>query len=840
MLKSNQIHMRRNSQFVSVLLLMLALLLLTPIAEINSQSLSSSDLSRVRSEQVTEAQLRQFVQRANNEGVTIDHAIQMAVSRGLPQAEAIELRERIALLQSGGSNELQTRDLSGNGRQIHADSVQIADRDGERTQRRPLTPRDSLLQARKLRTFGSNLFQTETLTFAPSMNIPTPRNYQVGPGDEIIISIWGDATDQFILEVSPEGTISLNNLGPVFINGLTMDEAKNRIIQSLARMYSGLRPQDGRPSTFAEVSLGRVRSITVTIAGEVQNPGTYTVSSLATLFNALYISGGPNNIGSYRKIRLIRQNETVATFDLYDFLLNGAQTANVRLHDQDVVFVDAFASQSEISGETRRNGIFELLGGETVGDLVRYAGGFTNKAFAQRVRIHRFTDRERRMVTVPSDLFDDFVIMDGDEVFIDEILDRYENRVMIEGAVWREGEYELKPGMTVSDLITIADGLRPDAFRSRGLINRIRDDLTFEQISFDVNAVVNDPSGNDIPLFREDVVLIRGVRDLMDSTKVEIAGAVRDAGVFLYYDNMTLEDLILKANGLSEAASTSRIEISRRILENKDFYEPGAKLVENFIFSVDKDLGIKDDDKSFRLSPYDFIYVYRRPDYSLQQLVTIEGEVMYPGTYTISNRNETIADLVRRAGGLTSEAYIPGARLNRLEGILDRANIRYDFIDTSEEIAEDRDFTVRIGIDLQTALNNSNSRENLLLRQGDVLRIPKRTETVRISGAVMQQVEVRYRDRLGLNYYLNRAGGYNLRAYRSRAYVIYANGDVDRKRNFLWIPYHTPKIEPGAEIVIPFKPEERRGMSTAEFISMTSVVVSMSTTLLLAIDRYRR
>ncbi|HAC15982.1 MAG TPA: capsule biosynthesis protein [Bacteroidetes bacterium] len=818
---------RLSNRLLLKIVFSISLLIIGFSTDLSAQAnLNANNLSNVRSADISDEQLKSFLSRAQAEGISVEQAFQLAMTRGLPAAEAQEIRNRIASLQDEVKvNEAQ--DLGRLEQQIESDTTTTQETKADST--------------RLTKVFGAELFQNRGLNLTPSLNIPTPVNYQLGAGDQLIITIWGDRTDQLNLTVSPEGTVNLQNRGPVYVNGLTIEAATERLMGQLSQLYGGLRPSNGQPTTFAEVSLGRVRTISVTVTGEVRGPGTYSISSLSTVFNALYSSGGPNSIGSFRKIRVIRGNEIVTELDLYDFLLNGDQTDNIRLRDQDVIQVLPYESRVSIEGEVLRPAIYELNRSNTYQDLVNMSGGFTSKAYKKQAQIHRQTDTQRRIVTLPSELYSDFVLMNGDEIRIPEILDRYENRVIISGAVWRPGDFELKDGMTLSQLIAEADGLRPDAFMTRGLINRVKPDLSFEQLSFNVSDVLSNPYQHDILLQREDEIIIRGVRDLRDEAVVEIAGSVRDGGVFVWLENMTLQDLVLKANGFRDSAELSRIEISRR---SEDFSTTG-KIVETITLGIDSLLSESSDIMNFVLQPYDFVFIHRRPDFQVQQYITVEGEVRYPGTYAIISRNERLSDIVARAGGLTNEAYVRGSRITRQQSAIDRANVDYNFINdsvNSDSVQVDslkRDATTRIGIDLETALRNTNSRENLYVREGDVIRIPKLAQTVRVTGAVMQEVEVRYVPGANYSYYINRAGGLSEQALKKRSFVVYANGDVDRSRRFLWMTVDRPDIEPGAEIVVPFKGESNR-LSPQEIVSLSSMVVSMTATIMTAIDRLSR
>jgi protein involved in polysaccharide export with SLBB domain len=788
---------------------------------VNINDLNAVNLSNIRAADISDQQLKTFVERANRQGISIDQALELAVTRGLSASEAQELRSRITGLQDEVAV-TAAEDAGGLRQQV------IEDLQSERT---------VIDESSRSNIFGANLFRNQGFNLTPSLNIPTPENYQLGTGDQLIVTIWGDRTDRLTLTVDPEGAINLQNRGPIYVNGLTIEAAKKRLMDQLVQLYSGLKPSSGQPTTFAEVSLGRVRTVSVVVTGEVQNPGTYNISSLATVFNALYVAGGPNGVGSFRNIRVLRNNEVEVELDLYDFLLYANQTNNIRLRDQDVVQVLPFEQRVSIEGNVLRPAVYELKGRTTYSELLEMAGGFSINAYTHQIQIRRFTDTQKRIVTVPKELYADFTLMNGDIINVPEVLDRFENRVSIEGAVWRPGEFELKEGMTLSELIAAADGVRPDAFTSRGLINRVNEDLTFQQIAFNLEDVLRDPARFDVALQREDEVVIRGVRDLRDEAVVEVGGAVRESGVFVWMENMTLQDLILKSNGFRDSAALDRIEIYRR---SSDFASTG-RLVETISLELSADLSVTEQDlKLFRLQPYDVVYVFTQPDFRVQQFVTIEGEVRYPGRYAIKSQNEKISDLITRAGGLTGEAYLPGARINRLRSSIDRASVNYDFLGQDEllEVSTSEQST-RIGVQLDVALRNPSSPENLALREGDVIRVPKRVQTVRVLGAVMQEVEVRYVEGAGLSYYINRAGGYQGGALKKRSYVVYANGDIDRNRRFLGMNVVKPDIQPGAEIIVPFRPERDR-MTAQETVALSSMIISTTTSLLFLIDRLSR
>jgi protein involved in polysaccharide export with SLBB domain len=808
--------------------------------------LNSANLSSLRSEDISDEQLKAFIERARRSGFTESQALNLARERGMSPTEVQELRERVRRLERfGTSDDPDAEDFD------RTDEVMEDDFSGsfarEYARRSPLRMEDDplvmrlawMLESEVARTFGSEVFRRGGAAFEPSLFAPTPATYVLGAGDELVVDVWGESTDVYRLQVSREGTVTINNLGPVFVHGLTLEQAEARLLQQLKTLHAGMRSDDN-PTTFARVSLARLRSIQVSVIGEVTQPGDYTLSSMATVFNALYRAGGPNHRGSYRSIQVFRGSRMVGELDLYDFLVNGDQSGNIRLNDQDVIRVQPLAKRVELEGEVRRNGYFHLKSGETLSDLIRFSGNFTGNAYTRHVRIHRNTPVERIIITVQSEQFDSFEMQDGDKLIVDRILQRFANRVVVNGAVWRPGEFELSAGFTLSQLITEAGGLRPDAYLTRGIINRLRDDFSLEILAFDVRQVMENPLRYDILLRPDDEVLVQSIFDMREEFTVRVFGAVRRQGTFEFRENMTLKDVVFLAEGFLESASSSRIEVSRRINLPAGQTYRGSVLAETFIFDVERDLSLSDQNAAFVLEPFDQIFVRNRPDYQAQMNVAVEGEVMYPGVYTISTRNERISDIIKRTGGLTDEAFVPGASLTRR---LRRTQVTYDFLDGEEEEIErliGDQLESRIGIDLRAILNNPGSPEDLFVRAGDVLRIPGQEQTVRVSGAVMQGVEIRFQRGENLRYYINRAGGYSESARRRSAYVVYANGDVNRRRTYVWGLFaSSPEIQPGTEIIIPEKPQSER-MSSAELIAVSTAVVSMASTLVIMIERLAR
>lgn len=803
-------------------LIMLIVLMAFMGAGLSGQGFNANDLSRLRSSDISDAQLQTIIDRGEQEGISAAEAINLAKARGLSPSVANELLKRAETLQSQADKPVVSQ------QSLRKELVPAKITDAANLS-------DTLVVEEMVgpQIFGSSLFGNRQSLFEPAMNIPTPLNYVLGAGDELIIDIWGATTNFYQLQVGNEGSVTIDNVGPVYVHGLTMEEAEAKIIEKLKLLYRGLRPGQADQTTYASVSLGRVRSIQVTIIGEVKTPGTYTVSSLSTVFNALHSAGGPGKIGSYRQIELIRDNRIYAVFDLYDMLLRGDQSGNLRLNDQDVVRVATIKNRVEVAGHVRRPALYEVKDDETLAHLIEFSGSFNDSAYTRQVKLIRNSETERMLITVPRSAFDSFLLANGDVVQVDKILDRFSNRVTIEGAVWRPGDYELTEGMTLSQLIALAEGVMPDVFRGRGVINRLSDNYDFRVESFSVDKLL--AGEYDLALKPEDQVIIRSIHDMREERTIQIGGEVKNAGLFQFREGMTLEDLILMASGFKVSASEARIEINRRILGEAAPAKRGTKLAENYVFGVDRMLTLNDEAKTFELQPFDQVYVRPRPDYQVQRSVRIEGEVLFPGEYTLSDRNERISDLVKRAGGLTDEAYIKGATMLRQSLQLSRVETEVDLgMDlTVEKPKSNENF---VGIDLDIILASPGSEDDLFLRPGDEIRIPSELQTIRVSGGVLREAEIRYTEGKNLKYYVSRSGGYTQGARKGRAYVLYANGDVETKSRFLFFS-SSPKIEQGAEIVVPQKVEVG-ALSPGERISILSTVVSMAAIVITAISRF--
>lgn len=675
--------------------------------------------------------------------------------------------------------------------------------------------------------FGRDVFNNRALTFEPNENMATPKNYRLGPGDEVIVDIWGTNEATIRQEISPEGNIMVSQIGPVYLNGLTIDEAGDKIRGVLSRKYAGVSGEN--PESQVRVTLGQIRSIQINVMGEVRVPGTYRLSSFATVFHALYRAGGVSNIGSLRGIRLMRGGRQVAVVDVYDYVLKGKLDDDVRLEEGDVIIVPPYAMLVDIEGNVKRPMYYEMKEGETLAALIGYAGGFMGDAYTEEVRLVRRTGRENRLFSVQAADYPTYKLEDGDAVTVGAILDRFANRVEVRGAVYRPGMYELGGTLnTVKDLVKRADGLTGDAFLSRVLLTREREDLTHEVIAIDLEALMGG-SIPDIPLQREDVLVIPSIHELEAKGAFTVSGEVSRPGIYPYAENTTLEDLLVQAGGLLESASVVKVDVSRR-LKDPESVEPGKELSKVYTFSV-KEGYVIDGTPGFVLEPFDVVEVRRSPGYQVQRRVTVSGEVVFAGGYTLVEKNERLSDLVKRAGGLTPDAYVRGGRLIRQmneeeraqrQAALDMAlmNTGSDSVSVGKLQLGDR-YTV--GIELDKALANPGSDYDVVLREGDVLFIPEYISTVKISGEVQYPNTVTYLAGKGMSYYINQAGGYGKMAKKRRAYVVHMNGTVSRLRRF-----RRNKIEPGCQIIIPSK-KERKGMNIAEIMSLTTSAASIGT-----------
>ena len=687
--------------------------------------------------------------------------------------------------------------------------------------------------------FGREIFSNKNLSFEPDLNVPTPKGYILSAGDELLINVWGDSELNLKLKISPEGTILIPNLGPVSISGLTIGAAENRIRQELGRIMSTLSGDTDGVNTFVSVSLGQIRSIKVNIVGEVVAPGTYTLPSFATLFNALYAAGGVNEIGSLRGIKVYRNSKEVACLDVYDYLLNGKYDTNIRLEENDMVIVSPYDQLAVVRGKVKRNRIFELKKGETLSRLLNMAGGFTGDAYTKDVRVKRKAGSRYQIATVTADKYPTFAMMDGDSLLVDSVIPFYENRLIVTGAVWRPGEYELNANVhTVKELIDQAAGLKGDEFTGRAQIIRLNPDFTTTVIAVDIRSILNGTSP-DMELKPEDQLNIPSLFDLREPYTIKVSGAVNYTDTVLpYRNNLTVEDAIIMAGGLKESAATVNVEVARRIKDAKT-HENTNRTAEVFNFELNDNLGLisidgKKSDTIFTLEPFDEVYVRFSPGYQEQQVVKVDGEITFSGDYVLAEKNSRLSDIIAKAGGITPDAYVKGASLKRrltedemrrLETLLQLSSNKQSRDSVALSLENIKDYSV--GIDLEKALASPGSAHDVVLRDGDALYIPQLQSTVKINGAVTYPNSVTYTKGMSVGKCLSQAGGYNDIA-RKYPIVIYMNGKVaTTKRCFIFFKRY-PKVEPGCEIVVPTKTQRDRKTSLAEVLSIASSTTSMA------------
>ncbi|HSV88482.1 MAG TPA: SLBB domain-containing protein [Bacteroidales bacterium] len=783
------------------------------------------DIGNIRSEQLSDEQIETLIEQARLRGLSVQDIEAEAIARGMPYEEVLKLRQRI-------------ENLTREGQPLRGEAGIMGRRVGNEELLSQRAIKDTIIKDNRIEVFGHDLFKRENLSFAPSLNIPTPMGYILGPGDEIIIEVWGASQQTYNLTVSPEGQVNIRNIGLVKVDGLTIEVASEILLNRLSSVYAELKRPN--PNTFAQVSLGNIRSIKVTIAGDAYMPGTYVLPAFATVFNALYLAGGPSERGTLREIKVIRNGSEFTSFDLYDFLLRGETKMNLRLQNEDLIFIKPYKNRVIVGGAVKRPAVYELLENETLQDLIYFAGGFSSEAFSKRLTIFRKTDAQRSIVDVESELFSTFLMVDGDSLNVGPILDRFENRVTIQGAVYREGEYGIVDGLTLLGLINIAEGLREDAFLHRAAIYRLGENLRVEVLDVNLENII-DGIEEDVLLQREDMVVISSVLELQQEKVVEIIGEVQFPNTYPHFKNLTVGELIRNAGGLTDAASLSRLEIARRITDRLSVTS-GNRIAQVYSFPIDSMLSLDDKASSFVLEPFDVIFVRRSPNYQKQVMVEVQGEINFPGQYAISQKAERISDLVKRAGGLTDDAFIAGATLVRQVDVYQADRIeRFAVIDTVVQVMETANLLESdeqtIGINLSRILENPGGRDDLILMEGDVLTIPQELQTVRLHGALLFPTTTIFQENLGLRQYISQAGGFAPNAHRRNVYVIYANGFVDRTRNFLFFNSF-PTVQPGADIVVPLKPE-REERPVHETIAIGTAVSSLALIIVTILNQLR-
>ena len=770
---------------------------------------------------MTDSQIIQYVQEGTRQGKSQQQMMMELTSKGMTQEQALRLKKMYESGEISNGNSISDR-ISNNSRlrkgklnkeeqtnikgynkmqlgmlndsiMYNPDMFIAVDENGIPI--KPVKPEDQV--------FGRNIFTNKNLSFEPDMNVATPQDYRLGPGDEIIIDIWGASENSIRQEISPDGCITIPGLGMISLNGLNIADAREYLKSELSKIYADEGNQ-------IQVTLGNTRSIKVNVMGEVMVPGTYTLSAFASVFHALYSAGGITDLGSLRDIRVARNGNTVANVDVYEYILQGKTDGNISLQEGDVIIVPTYEAIVKVEGKVKRPMKYEMKSDESISTLLKYAGFFAAKAYKNSVRVVRQEGRQFSVATVDRDDFASFKVMDGDVVTADSIINRFSNKLEVVGAVYRPGIYEFCDNInTVKELLTQADGLLGDAFTNRAVLYRQRENLTSEVLSVDVKGIMNG-TAPDVELKNNDLLYIPSIHDIKYSGDVYISGEIKNPGIYPYSDNMTLEDFVITAGGLKDEASLVRVDVSRRIKDNKGT-EVTETVGQNFTFGL-KDGFIVDGEPGFVLEPYDQVFVRKSPGYNVQKNVKVNGEVLYEGEYSLNFKNERLSSLIERAGGITAFGYAKGAKLTRVANDDEKKRMEDVLKLMRRELGEgltdslklELDSVFTVGIDLEKALAKPGSSADIVLREGDVISVPEMTSTVKINGAVMMPNTVTYMEGENVKYYLNQAGGYSQSAKKSKKFIIYMNGQVER------VKARSKKVEPGCEIVVPNKVKKNR------------------------------
>ncbi|MDR6762493.1 protein involved in polysaccharide export with SLBB domain [Flavobacterium sp. 2755] len=780
------------------------ILLLVSIISFNAHAqdiLKSKDLSTIKVDYLSQDQLAEISGQLKSNNMTIEQVEPMALSKGMSQEEFDKLKSKLNNMSSGSTSNNANKVESG------------------RNQEKIIN--NKVKDSANAIIFGSELFDNPNLNFEPNLKLATPLNYILGPGDELQISIYGVQEYNASIPVSAEGKISIQYVGQISVAGMPIEAATQKIKSAISNVYSTVRSGQSQVS----VTLGQIRTIKITVVGGKQ-PGNYSISSLATVYNALHLAGGPGKNGSYRNIELIRNNKVFRNIDIYRFLVKGDQSDNVNLKDNDVVRIPAYNQRVKVEGEVKRPGIFEMKKGETFSDLLNFASGFNELAYTASVSVVQKTGKEFKVQDINESDFNTYIPQSGDVFRITKILNRFENRIKIEGAVFRPDYYSFTEGMRISDLVARAEGLKEDAYSKRARVIRLKSDLTTEIVNIDLSAALTGDVNADIELKREDIVTVYSILDFREEYKVTIDGEIKKPGVYEYVENLTLNDLIVQVGGLTGSAS-KRVEVARMVKSDviNDSDPKRIELIQLEILSDNNEQA-----KNFILKPFDVINIRRIAVYEKPQMVTISGAVTYPGKYVLANKKEKVYDIVMRAGGLTSISNIEGMKIKRpikKEEIekLEDIDLNLSKNDSLKEKLVDKKFAT-IPINWEKIEKNKNHYSNVTLFPGDEIEVAVYNEGVKVAGNVLLTSEIPYRRGKGFKYYINAVGGVNNKGWKRKAYIIYPNGKADVTKSFLFFRSY-PSVEPDSQIVVPEKPETKK-MSTGEWVSIGSVITSLA------------
>lgn len=785
--------------------------------------LKGNDLSTVRVDYLSDGDIAKIKAQLQSNNVTIDQVESMALSKGMSATEFAKLKKRLSLLEAPKAevdkktNKKKLKDI---------DSQDEEDDSGDTQRKQEKIENKKVKDSLNSLVFGSELFDNPTLNFQPNLKLATPVNYVLGPGDELQVSVNGVQEFDDSVPVTVEGKVNIQYVGQISVSGMTIEAATQKIKAAISRIYSSVRSGQSQVT----VSLSRIRTIKITIIGSKQ-PGNYSVSSLATVYNALFLGGGPGKNGSYRNIELIRNNKVYKNIDIYRFLVNGNQSDNVGLKDNDVIRIPAYINRVTVEGEVKRPGIFEMKKGEKFSDLLNFTSGFNELAYTASVNVLQKTGKEFKVADIQVAQYGSYQPLNGDVFRVSKILNRFENRIIINGAVFRPNTYSFYQGMRVLDLIRQAEGLKEDAYLKRARIIRLKEDLTTEIVNVDLSKAIAGDLNADIALKKEDIVTVYSILDFREEYKVTIDGEVKKPDVYDYQDNLTLNDLIIVAGGLTGSAS-KRVEIARMI-KAEDIDDSNPNKVELFNIEITPDSN--EQSINFELKPFDVVNIRRMAVIEKPEMITISGSVSYPGKYVLANKKEKIYNVIQRAGGLTSLASLNGVKIKRpikKSQIEDLENVnlnlgKKDSIQNKlkKKLKEDLKYAT-IPVDWEKVVRNQNGNANVTLQPGDEIEVSAFNETVKVAGNVLLTSEIPYKKGRGFNYYLDAVGGLDAKGWRNKAYVIYPNGEAAVTRRFLLIR-SSPRVEAGSQIVVPEKPETKK-MSTGEWVSIGSVITSLA------------
>lgn len=768
---------------------------------------------------MTDQQVLTYVKEGIAAGKSRKMMTNELIARGVNRAQAERVKKLYEQQQGGAEGVVDIEDDMARSRE-HTPTIESAYEVDDLIADQIVPNEDVAAIEASSAVWGHNIFNSKTLTFSPSANLPTPRNYVLGPGDEVIIDIFGANQTSLRRVISPEGSINVDLLGPVYLNGKTIEAADKYLKQRLSAIYNGLNNEE-KEATDIQLTLGHIRSVQINIVGESANQGTYMVNSLSTVYHALHQSGGVNSNGTVRGIKVVRHGKTVAVVDVYDFLLTGNRKNDIRMEEGDIVLIEPYCQIVKLNGYVKRAMNFELKEGETVSDLLRYAGGFGRSAYTGSLTVVRQSERDYAVYTVNSDEYSTFKLQDGDEVTVNKLEARFENRVSVKGSVYMAGIYQLGDDIrNIRQLISKAGGLLPEAFQQHAVLYRERPDRSLEVLSVDIESILNG-SKPDIELRKNDELYVPSIYDLSDRGTLTIDGEVASPGTFPYADNVTLEDLIIQAGGLLRSASIVRVDVSRKVVDSHSLYAKDA-ISEMYTFSIREDFSV-DGAATFKLQPYDIVNVRRSPSYVESKLVSVAGEVNFPGNYVMSKREERVSDLIAKAGNVSDYAYVRGARLLRRINATEIEQLKMAV--RSMRVENDSvfaivDSTYVVALDLERAIANPGSEYDLVLREGDKLEVPVLTNTVHVNGAVQMPNVVLYSSKMTKNDYIKEAGGYLKNARKSKAFIVYMNGHVKPLKR-------STKIEPGCEIYVPMKKKKEHNIT--QTIGIMTSLASLGT-----------